>query len=241
MRARFLSGPEVWAELRRSCRGQSRVDAAIAYLASDGSKLLKLKKGDVLPEYLKVCLKAYRRPEFGAFAGTSQKRGVKSGVHGRREVALRIIAGLRYIEPAAAEAGIIEKAEQRAAKKLSRPASSVGWIRFSREPRFFSRLRVGQDVVQAFGGGRTGRRLWPPSKILAVERYHFAPKSPPRALLLLEEPDGAKPIPLSLVLRRSRRCASLLGGRRLISKPIYDSQTANALAELWTPTGRARR
>jgi hypothetical protein len=190
----------------------------------------------VRPEYLKICLDAYRPPSFppnDVFQSARRRRVV--------EAKLWFISGLRYYDVPAIEKKSAEELQRQAAKKLQKKqGTSVDFNHYPTRPGYFSQIRVGDWIVNCISDNNAIRFVHAPQQVLGQESYTRA-HGRKRYLLLSEAPDSGETIALTQFRRSIRRVAPELDRERARTTPIQSAEIADAILSLWTPTGRVAK
>jgi hypothetical protein len=191
----------------------------------------------VRPEYLKVCLRAYRPPKFGGngtpSASSRQRRVV--------EAKLWFIGGLRSIETPEHEQDQIAAIEKDAAARLRDPANTeITWSRYLEKPRFLNHIRVGDWVVECVKDDARIRHVHPPAQVLGIPSY--ARSGGKRVYLLVSEAATAgEPMKLSKFRHRIRHVVPELDKASPRTRPIPSDTEADAILRLWTSSSRISR
>lgn len=194
----------------------------------------KLCTEPVRPEYLKLCLEAYRPPRFSPTGRTNVSRGQKRVI----EAKLWFIGGLRYYDVPAAEE---ERAEAIQGKTESKLRQSKGthadYLHNSVKPRYFDDIRVGDWIVTCIADSDGQRFVHSPQQVLGHESYARG-RGKRRYLLLSEAPDRGQPMPLSQFRQHIRNTIPKLDTERPRTIAITSIEAADSIFSLWTASGR---
>ena len=197
----------------------------------------KLCTEPVRPEYLKLCLRAYRPPRFSQQKRLSRTLGQKRII----EAKLWFNGGLVYSELSEKEKRRADEIVEKAEKKLIKTKSTyVDYSYSSYKPRFFKQIRTGDWLVNCILDKETGRReVCCPRQVLG--QTSIPAKGGKRKYLLLSEaPDMEQVIPLSRFRQKVRKILPRLDKESPRTSPIFNTKAADLILSLWTPSGRVR-
>jgi hypothetical protein len=199
----------------------------------------KLCTEPVRPEYLKVCLKAYKPPVFVPERNIGKSSRQKRVV----EAKLWFIGGLHQIDIPEYEAKKAEGIQQVAGQKLQKPQGThADFVHYHDKPSYYDDIRPGDWIVTCVADSEGGRYVYPPQQVIDHESYARAPGKK-RFLLLSEAPDKGEEMTLSMFRRHVRRLVPKLDAEHPRTTAIKSIEIADAILSLWTPGGRiaARR
>ena len=194
----------------------------------------KLCTEPVRPDYLKLCLEAYRPPKFSPTGSKNVPRGQKRVI----EAKLWFIGGLRYYDIPAAEKERAEAIQGKTASKLRQSKGThADYLHNSVKPRYFDDIRVGDWIVTCIADSDGQRYVHSPQQVLGHESYARG-HGKRRYLLLSEAPDRGQPMPLSQFRRHIRYTVPKLDTERPRTIAITSIETADSIFSLWTASGR---
>ena len=222
-------------------RNSQHVLDEAASLTTDGSAILratgffdKLCTEPVRPEYLKLCLKAYRPPLFSPVGSATKGRRQQRVI----EAKLWFIGGLRYREVPEHEKQRAEQIQQKAAKRLRKVKGTIAdFTHYGTKPNYFSHIRAGDWVVTCIADGIGNRFVHAPRQVLGQERYARG-GGKQRHLLLSEAPTRAQEMSFTAFRRKIRRIVPRLDSKQPRTTAIQNSEAADFILSLWTPGGR---
>lgn len=197
----------------------------------------KLCTEPVRPEYLKLCLRAYRPPRFSRQTKLSRTLGQKRII----EAKLWFMGGLVYSELAEKEKRRADEIVEKVEKKLIKTKSThVDYSHFSYKPRFFKQIRTGDWLVNCILDKQAGRReVCCPRQVIGQTSVP-AKGGKRKYLLLSEAPDKEQVIPLGRFRKKVRKILPRLDNESPRTSPIVNTKAADLILSLWTPTGRVR-
>jgi hypothetical protein len=188
----------------------------------------------VRPDYLKLCLKEYRAPVFGA-----ADKG-RSSPRPKRVVEAKVwfIGGLSDRDVPSAEVDRAERVKTKAARQLKRSnGTCADYVHYPSKPSYFDDIRVGDWIVTCVADSDGERDVWPPQQVLGQESYPRG-QGKHRYLLNCEAEDGAEPMPLSQFRRHIRSTVPKLDTERPRTMAITNIESADSILSLWTAGGR---
>jgi len=195
----------------------------------------KLCTEPVRPEYLKLCLRAYRPPRFSSVKKIARTSGQKRIV----EAKLWFMGGLVYKELSGNEKKRADKIAEISEKKLiKKKGTYVEYSHFSYKPRFFKQIRMGDWLVNCTLDKETGRReVSCPQQIIGQSSVP-AKGGKRKYLLLSEASNNGKVMPLGRFRRKIRKILPRLDKKSPRTSPIFNHKAADFILGLWTPGGR---
>ena len=197
----------------------------------------KLCTEPVRPEYLKLCLQAYRPPIFDA------RSAPRVNARSQRiiEAKLWFISGLSYRDLPEVETKSAEQIEKRAAKELRKAKGTrVDFTHYPRKPVYFSHIRAGDWIVLCIADSGSKRFVHAPQQVLGMESYPRG-DGKKRYLLLSEAPDNGQEITLAQFRPRVRRLVPKLDTERPRTMAIESIESADAILKFWTAGGRVAK
>ncbi len=194
----------------------------------------KLCTEPVRPDYLKLCLQAYRPPVFSPAgkADTSRRQGRVV------EAKLWFIGGLRYYDIPAAEEQRAEGIQEQATKRLQQSKGThADYVHNAIKPRYFDDIRIGDWIVTCVADCDGLRDVHSPQQVIGHGSYSRG-QGKRRYLLLSEAPDRGESMPLSQFRRRIRSVVPKLDTPRPRTMAITNIEAADKILGLWTASGR---
>jgi len=195
----------------------------------------KLCTEPVRPDYLKLCLKAYRPPRFLRVKKTSRTSGQKRIA----EAKLWFLGGLTYeclsndVEQRA------EKIAEDIYKELKYPKKTfVDYIHFNYKQRSYENIRKGDWFVACTLDKKSKKRD------VSCPQQALGHRNIPRTggkrtyLLLYEAPKNGQETSLSRFRKKIRHTVPRLDKDNPPTMPIINHRVADFILGLWTPNGR---
>jgi hypothetical protein len=138
------------------------------------------------------------------------------------------------------ERKLAQSAIDRAVPARQQPERTyVDQLRYSDKVSWMTDIKTGHWVIPCVREGR-GAEVWPPQQLLSIESYkrYSRGRDRRRWVLQFEAPRRGAPVRLRQFQRAIRRAAPSAGWGGVRTKPIYDSEVADAMLRLWTQTGK---
>ncbi len=193
----------------------------------------KLCTSPVSKRYLRRCMAEYRTPKFKAAVEKPARGGRSQRVP---EANLWFVGGLKVEE----ETPLMRRLAKRAEKRLKTPdKNEVRWIHYHAKLKFLRGIRTGDWIVDCMRDGNT-RHVGPPAQVLRVEAGTL-PGGKKYAAVMLESPRNGESMALGQFRRRIRAVEPSLDKPSPRTRPIQNTDHADRILRLWTPTGRVAR
>lgn len=195
----------------------------------------KLCTEPVRPNYLDRCIKEYRPPQFkGMRGGGKRRRQAAKQEHAK----LWFVGNIAFMDFSRTETEIVGRLEQEAAEHLRNPRRNcVSFIRFTDKPLWYERIQAGDWVVRCVLHGKQRHFVDPPGQAIA-KRSYLLPGGRRRCVLMLEEPEDTEMVGWTRFQNRLRQISPDLNWRTQRTRPITDSDHADAIKRLWTADGK---
>ena len=194
----------------------------------------KLCTEPVRPEYLKKCLSAYRPPKF------KSDKALKSNSKSQKRVVsakLWFVGGLVRGDVPEKE---IEKAElikRQAKSRLTKPnGTGVESTHYHSKTRYLENIRIGDWIVECVDEPNKKQYVSPPSQVIGLESYSRG-QGKRRYLLLKEVSKTAQEMPLKRFQKLIGKIAPNLAIERPRTSAITNTEVADAILSIWTPSG----
>lgn len=191
----------------------------------------------VLPEYLKECIRYYRPPRV-----SGKHVGTKGQTRRAKHAKLRIVSLIDYANFPENEIGAYEKSERKAAKLIkNKNQSLLESFRWSNKPKFAGELENGDMVIQCIKHEDGSVSVCPPARLLLLEPYIRNKKTgKDKYVFHLESPKDGQTMAWKMFRKKLNAILST-NKKNPPTMAIRDTQQADELLRLWTPTGRIAR
>ena len=194
----------------------------------------KLCTEPVRPEYLKKCLDAYHPPKFNSNKAFGNKKRQKRVVSAK----LWFVGGLVRGDVPETEKEDVEFIESQSKRLLNRPkGTSVSHTSYPSKSKYLKNIRIGDWVVECIAEPNKKRFVSAPSQVIGLESYPRG-HGKRRYLLLREESNTAQEMPLKKFQSLICKIVPNLAIKRPKTTPITNTEMADAILSIWTPSGR---
>lgn len=182
-------------------------------------------------QYLEECISLYRPPIFKA------SRTVRLSKQVIKRAKLWYIAGLSYINPDIDRSQIEALEEEATRELLDRKRNYADPIRIAYRPRWFSRIRQDNWVIDCCHTGKRTREVGPPARLM-YKRQYLTTAGKMRHVLMLERAVDGEPMSVTEFVKRWRQIAPRGIQPPIRTHGIVDSALADTVLKFWTPRGK---
>jgi hypothetical protein len=203
------------------CRDKDVVSSAIGFI-----KALQVEA--VTPEYIKLCKKWYKPPQFGSGKNMGKKKHKVSPIYSRLW-----IAGVNDTTYSALEEQLNvaekKKAEKVVSDKKKYEAEPLKWYGSS---NFTREIKKGDLLIQMYDNGKAVR-VYPDSRVIHIKRYRsFDKRKAPRMFVYIESQLNPK----TISWKEFKRILTAVGLTKLSSeseREIKSPQAVYRILGLW--------
>ena len=189
----------------------------------------------VLPEYLKECIKSYKPPRISGIETKGMSRRAK-------HTKLRIVSLIDYANFPEDEVELYEKSERKAEKLINDKKQSVlEGFRWSGRPQMADEPEKGDWFIQCVKHSDKSISVYPPAQLILLDHYVIdKATNKKRYVFHLEASKNGQKMAWNIFCKKLNTILST-NKKNPPTMAIRDTQQADELLRLWTPTGRIAR